>query len=553
MSVSIDFGTAFSRVAYCSSHVAGGIVEQIPTCLLYDDAGRVLARGLEAKHAIPMPATVICERFKLFLEPSALRDDIVDPRLPKLPSGKKAVDLIIDFLTCLWDYARERITQEIDVVADLNSADVWLTVPATWDTKGCRTMRDAAIQAGLVGAASADDRDWRDRLHIITESEAAAVHCTRLTNFRQLRSSQNFMICDAGDTVDLTVYKIIGSLQNFEIAEMCACSRSNCGSLLDLKFKELVRTLLADHPVHLEPDSLEYFTYAFNETGKLEYLGESNDGDMFYFTCFNVEDPDDPSVGLVNGDLALPGNLLRREVFDPVIEQVLNLIESQTRRVDQRIDALLLVGGFSGSEYLFRRMNETFGSRIKVIARPSDADTATCRGAAQLGLPGHPLVSSIIVPRSYIMGVSLPVEPEDWQRPQAYITENDAGDHICENRLQYFVSKGAILRRGQRVRAKCRKFSSTPRDFLFVAMFYATDSDKIMRYTDELAGEMYTLARWTVDLTNLPNFQQHANNPQPGGFYTDFEIGLELDSAEIRGVILYHGYDYGQVTLDLLV
>lgn len=43
---------------------------------------------------------------------------------------------------------------------------------------------------------------------------------------------------------------------------------------------------------------------------------------MFHFTCFNVEDPDDPAVGLVNGELAIPGNLLRREVFDPVISEV---------------------------------------------------------------------------------------------------------------------------------------------------------------------------------------------------------------------------------------
>jgi len=43
---------------------------------------------------------------------------------------------------------------------------------------------------------------------------------------------------------------------------------------------------------------------------------------MFNFTCFNVEDPDDPQVGLFNGELSIPGNLLRREVFDPVVNQV---------------------------------------------------------------------------------------------------------------------------------------------------------------------------------------------------------------------------------------
>ena len=52
---------------------------------------------------------------------------------------------------------------------------------------------------------------------------------------------------------DLAVYKLIGLLSNMEIAEMCARSGANCGSLfLDLRFRELVKTLLADHPAHLD-------------------------------------------------------------------------------------------------------------------------------------------------------------------------------------------------------------------------------------------------------------------------------------------------------------
>ena len=55
---------------------------------------------------------------------------------------------------------------------------------------------------------------------------------------------------------------------------------------------------------------------------------------MFYYTCFNPEDPHDPQVGLVHGELAIPGNLLRREVFDPVVQQVRTLCpaNSITRR-----------------------------------------------------------------------------------------------------------------------------------------------------------------------------------------------------------------------------
>ena len=104
-------------------------------------------------------------------------------------------------------------------------------------------MREAAIAAGLVASSRAGDTSWRDRLKIITEPEAAAVHCAHLTNLHNLKPSQNFIVCDAGGgTVDLAVYKIIGQMAHLEIAEMCARSGANCGSLfLDLRFRELVK------------------------------------------------------------------------------------------------------------------------------------------------------------------------------------------------------------------------------------------------------------------------------------------------------------------------
>ena len=42
-----------------------------------------------------------------------------------------------------------------------------------------------------------------------------------------------------------------------------------------------------------------------------------------------------------------------------------------------------------------------------MIARPSDTDTATLRGAAQYGLSRKTIVSTVIVPRAYIMKVSV--------------------------------------------------------------------------------------------------------------------------------------------------
>jgi hypothetical protein len=79
---------------------------------------------------------------------------------------------------------------------------------------------------------------------------------------------------------DLAVYKIIGQMANLEIAEMCARSGANCGSIfLDLRFRELVKNLLQDHPAHLNPASLAYFMHSFSETDKLAYTGVADDGE----------------------------------------------------------------------------------------------------------------------------------------------------------------------------------------------------------------------------------------------------------------------------------
>jgi hypothetical protein len=78
---------------------------------------------------------------------------------------------------------------------------------------------------------------------------------------------------------DLAVYQILGHLATLEIAEMCARSGANCGSLfLDSRFRELVRTILVDHPAHLDSASLAYFMHSFSETDKLAYRGQVDDG-----------------------------------------------------------------------------------------------------------------------------------------------------------------------------------------------------------------------------------------------------------------------------------
>ena len=263
--------TTFSGVAYGSSRLAlsptapsgsdtqirqiihwPGSYEtyrKVPSCIMYEQQGsepaKVVAWGLEAKNRSGGPGLVKCEWFKLLLSPESLRSGVVDPRLPPLPLGKTPVDVISDYLRCLWAYGKGKITDEIGSVVDLDSADVLLTVPAAWDAAGCALMREAAISASLVQSARGGDKNWRDRLKIITEPEAAAIHTSSLANFHHLRPPQAFVVCDAGGgTVDCAGYKLMGDLASLNMAEISVRAGTTSGGLfVDLLFEELVRSM----------------------------------------------------------------------------------------------------------------------------------------------------------------------------------------------------------------------------------------------------------------------------------------------------------------------
>ncbi|KAF6759108.1 hypothetical protein DFP72DRAFT_1064071 [Ephemerocybe angulata] len=579
--ISIEFGITSSTVAFCSPRINNGVVQQIihwpgtwetlrkiPTCLIYDDEGRLLAWGLEAYSAPPIPGTTKCERFKLFLEPRLLGDESAsDPDLPTLPPGKMPIDLIIDYLGCIYEYSKEQITRENGAVADLDTAEVWITVPAAWNTKGSEIMREAAITAGLVHSSRAGDTNWRDRLKIMSEPEAALTYCVSVADLHHLRPSQNIMVCNAGEGVmDLSVFKITGKLDDMEVAEVCTRSLAECGSsYLGMQFRELVKFLLSDHPIHVDPASLAYFQFSFDEVEKLAFAGGEDENKMFYFTCFNSEDPDDASVGLINGQLAIPGNLLKQQVFDPVVDQVIQAIEDQLVHAGQPVHALLLVGHLGESEFLKRETEAStwiqpglykrrFKDRIATITRPPEAGLGMVKGAAQFGLAKRSLVSSVIASLSYILKVDMPAEDEDWHKRPVYIKIYDSGETVCENRLEYLVTKGAIVPKGcapvlyashSLIRTYSRITSSLiGKDSGFVVTLYTSNSDQIMRYLDQ--GEVLEVCRWNVGLPSLQVLHPNATILTKPTIFPDLEIGLELDSLEARVILTYQGQEWGR-------
>jgi len=71
-----------------------------------------------------------------------------------------------------------------------------------------------------------------------------------------------------------------------------------------------------------------------------------------------------------------------KNMFDPAINEVINLIDAQLNSLPRklRIKAMFLVGGFSESPYLIKRIKETFRNKVPKIASPRQPIAAIVKG-----------------------------------------------------------------------------------------------------------------------------------------------------------------------------
>lgn len=73
------------------------------------------------------------------------------------------------------------------------------------------------------------------------------------------------------------------------------------------------------------------------------------------------------------------------KIFEPIVKDVISLVENQIRLAGSRVAAILLVGGFGSSMYLKSRIQQAVTRSIRVL-QPENGWTAVVRGAAMLGV-----------------------------------------------------------------------------------------------------------------------------------------------------------------------
>ncbi|KAI8064183.1 hypothetical protein BC940DRAFT_277281 [Gongronella butleri] len=519
--VGIDFGTTYSGCSYALHQTeevndvvtwpaqSRSIYPKTPSLTLYEKGSTdMVAWGHSARRLANRPNSyhyILMSKFKLFLD-AHMQD-------AELPNDLQVVDLIADYLHGLMAHAKTEIHRRLAGFYSEEHFRYCLTVPAMWNDRAKAMMREAATRAGMI---SRDDP--MERLLLTSEPEAAALYCQKKSTQFNLKHGQRFLVCDAGGgTVDLMVFEIYHPQgQKQTLREVTRGHGATCGSgLLDNRMRHYLVEKLAF--IDIADEVLDQIMETFVNAIKPEFDGEE-DHYLDLPASMDVSDISDSRMGLDQGTLQLPAAELKEYVFDPVVEQVMDLIEGQMEQSPQ-LEALFLVGGFGQSNYLFHCIEDRFASRIDMIGVPPRGELAVVRGAVYFGLNPR-IVTERVSRRTY--GVETRMLFADGLDPVEYLVIGVDEQRFCRHRFSVYVKKGQRIKIDECVSKKfvIRYPSNTDSDLYA----YDGDDDDVPRHVSDY--EIEKVGRFPIKMPYLPGYEK--------GDKVRIEINMYFGLTEIR-------------------
>ncbi|CAB4437241.1 unnamed protein product [Rhizophagus irregularis] len=401
--VAIDFGTISSGYAY--AHNPSSSLEEItvenkwdgftgyktPTIIRYqDDYSTVKSWGFSALPSRPKKKTndnsKLIELFKLFL----FKDLMEKPSLPDKLDYKK---VITDYLNELGKMIKDKLHTFMQRLDFYSQVLIVITIPVEFDDDAIETMRDCAFNAGLM-----KKRD-SECLRFITEQN-------------KLKPGDSFIVVDCGGgTVNLTRHEFL--------------------ELLRRKLGDPIIELLEDHY-----NLLQYMVQEFCNEVKESFTEEKSEFNRYEINLNNYSSLKDIIRDAKERGLLREADCLIwvefndvRGMFDPLINKIIDLIKGQlTQQTSKKCSAIMLVGGFSESEYLQGRIKKEFNNVVSNISVPKQPMIAVLKGGVQYGLQVGTVVNRVLR-RTYgtdIIRRSMPGDPASQMLPNGYTIIFDA-------------------------------------------------------------------------------------------------------------------------------
>ncbi|GIQ88767.1 heat shock protein 70 family protein, partial [Kipferlia bialata] len=365
-----------------------------------------------------------------------------------------------------------------------------------------------------------------DDLVFVLEPEAAAVYGSTKVDEFQLVTGDRFMVVDVGGgTADVTVHQVENT--QGQLSEVTRGHGSACGSMfIDLNFLSLARQRLGKETLERVkakcPKALSTMVDSF-EVVKRQHLGPEDEeayvdipAGIQRLMPLEVAEVLEEASGY-DDQLCLTGRVMS-SLFDPVIDRVLLCIDEVFQRTaesgsEASIDTMLVVGGFSQSPYLMRRLREVYteqrGLGVRIIS-PDAPGAAVLAGAVHYGMRPSQVVSRI-ARYTYGIGALIPYDPEDPRHKDhadcvlgsplmSDIIRDEEGEDCFQHGFCRNTTIGASLPKDHRVTSHVRFLSGSLH--AGVRMHYSTDVDPLLTTEPTVypLGDYVTIERPSLDV-----------------------------------------------------
>ncbi|KAF2221155.1 hypothetical protein BDZ85DRAFT_203059 [Elsinoe ampelina] len=586
----IDFGTTFSGFAYCYAasgkdpenvHVIkawpGGrnlTSDKVPTQMIYAEDGTISKWGYNIE---PTDKPLRC--IKLLLDHRQAFPSYVSKQelLQLLKEHRKSpTTAVADYLTQILEFAKKDMSEKFsEAMLSTTPVEYVLTVPAVWSDMAKQSTMKAAGAAGL-----------GDKVHLISEPEAAAVHALSAIQKEDLRVGDVFIVCDAGGgTVDLITYEV-QSLEPLILREVVPGTGGLCGAaFLNYGFEDYLKSRLGfnfcegiiEHRPKCWSTAIEYFeSYIKRNFDPIDEKGNFEERE------FSIPFPgvaDDEKKRIDCGFLTVTSSEVAG-VFRKIIDQIMELIDDQAEKskaANKSPKGLILVGGFGQSRYLFKRIKSKYGVSPDppvtmppgapkgksvfsilpgfkdqsaagfLVIQPPTAWTAVVRGAVLRGISGRDLVSSRKARRHYGLRLNVRFDPAKHPLSARYWDDYDEV-YRAKDQMVWLVQKGDTLLSDDPIQQDVCVVVQSMTGSNETKLYYCGADQAPAQFSGGSASEVLPLCSVSVNLGGIsPRFWTTKETPSGKKHCLTYKLGMLVQSGRITFDVRIGGVVYDTV------
>jgi molecular chaperone DnaK (HSP70) len=343
----------------------------------------------------------------------------------------------------------------------------------------CSRKHCPALQVASHNIPNCVEDNQPDKLSLALEPESAAIFCQNMSQKQHASYCQvgapftatSYLIVDiGGGTVDISAHQIMRDPEP-HIRVIHPPTGNSCGgSMVNKEFEKFLQDMVRDKGFHRFVSGHSEIVNAKNRVYMNELLNENFEKQkkifadkgggttsrklsielpaQFYKTYMHdlmegVAEKGESLVKLVGQDLRLSHELMD-SFFQPVKEGIIECINDILVDVN-KIETIYLVGGFGGSRYISRTIQEEFRSRSFTCIVPVEPAYAIVKGAV-LYKQNPSLVKSRKVDATY--GLSITCAFQDSLHDRKYQWTNDDGRLMCDSIFSTVVERGDVVGSG---------------------------------------------------------------------------------------------------------